>query len=136
SDERESGASWTLTFADTMLAVPQPLTVIRNIADPAHANVAVPLSNPGALHRLVDPDAGDTLLVVTAPPPMRGFVKRQDFVELSLLESAHGIAIHPNSDDIGVEIAADKIILGRPGGLRSEERRVGKEVRCGWWKAH
>jgi len=31
------------------------------------------------LHRFVDPDAGDTLLVVTAPPPMRGFVKRQDF---------------------------------------------------------
>ena len=44
-----------------------------------HANVAVPLSNPGRLHRFVDPDAGDTLLVVTAPPPMRGFVKRQDF---------------------------------------------------------
>jgi len=62
SDERESGANWTLTFADTMLAVPQPLTVIRNIADPAHANVAVPLSNPGALHRLVDPDAGDKIL--------------------------------------------------------------------------
>jgi len=127
SDERESGASWTLTFADTMLAVPQPLTVIRNIADPAHANVAVPLSNPGALHRLVDPDAGDTLLVVTAPPPMRGFVKRQDFVELSLLESVHGVAIHPNSDDIGVEIAADKIILGRPGGLTLSSAGVAVE---------
>src|SRR5437763_3260174 len=127
SDERESGANWTLTFADTMLAVPQPLTVIRNIADPAHANVAVPLSNPGALHRLVDPDAGDTLLVVTAPPPMRGFVKRQDFVELSLLESVHGVAIHPNSDDIGVEIAADKIILGRPGGLTLSSAGVAVE---------
>jgi tetratricopeptide (TPR) repeat protein len=127
SDERESGASWTLTFADTMLAPPQPLNVIRNIADPAHANVAVPLSNPGALHRLVDPDAGDTLLVVTAPPPMRGFVKRQDFVELSLLESVHGVAIHPNSDDIGVEIAADKIILGRPGGLTLSSAGVAVE---------
>ena len=127
SDERESGANWTLTFADTMLAAPQPLTVIRNIADPAHANVAVPLSNPGRLHRLVDPDAGDTLLVVTAPPPMRGFVKRQDFVELSLLESIQGVAIHPNSDDIGVEIAADKIILGRPGGLTLSSAGVAVE---------
>jgi tetratricopeptide (TPR) repeat protein len=127
SDERESGTSWTLTFADKMLAPPQPLTVIRNIADPVHANVAVPLSNPGALHRLLDPDAGDTLLVVTAPPPMRGFVKRQDFVELSLLESVHGVAIHPNSDDIGVEIAADKIILGRPGGLTLSSAGVAAE---------
>ena len=68
-------------------APPLPLMVLRNITDPALANVSVPLANPGLLHRLVDPDAGDTLLVVTAPPPTRGFIKRQDFVELSLLES-------------------------------------------------
>ena len=127
SDDRESGANWTLTFADKMLAPPQPLNVIRNIADPAHANVAVPLSNPGRLHRLIDPDAGDSLMVVTAPPPIRGFVKRQDFVELSLLESAHGVAVHPNSDDVGVEIAADKIILGRPGGLTLSSAGVAAE---------
>ena len=127
SDERESGANWTLTFADQILAPPQPLNVIRNIADPARANVAVPLSNPGRLHRLIDPDAGDVLLVVTAPPPMRGFVKRQDFVELSLLESAHGVAVHPNSEDVGVEIAADKIILGRPGGLTLSSAGVAAE---------
>jgi tetratricopeptide (TPR) repeat protein len=127
SDERESGANWTLTFADQVLAPPQPLNVIRNIADPARANVAVPLSNPGRLHRLIDPDAGDVLLVVTAPPPMRGFVKRQDFVELSLLESAHGVAVHPNSEDVGVEIAADKIILGRPGGLTLSSAGVAAE---------
>jgi tetratricopeptide (TPR) repeat protein len=127
SDERESGANWTLTFADWVLAPPQPLNVIRNIADPAHANVAVPLSNPGRLHRLIDPDAGDMLLVVTAPPPIRGFIKRQDFVELSLLESAHGVAVRPNSDDIGVEVAPDKIILGRPGGLTLSSAGVAAE---------
>ena len=65
----------------------------------------------------MDPDVGDTLLVVTAPPPIRGFIKRQDFVDLSLLDSIHGIAIRPNSDDVAVEIAPDKVILGRPGGL-------------------
>jgi tetratricopeptide (TPR) repeat protein len=127
SDDSETGVDWTLTFADKMLAPPLPLNVIRNIADPAHANVAVPLSNPGRLHRLIDPDAGDALLVVTAPPPMRGFVKRQDFVELSLLESAHGVAVHPNSDDVGVEVAADKIILGRPGGLTLSSAGVAAE---------
>ena len=127
SDERESGANWTLTFGDKVLAPPQPLNVIRNIADPAHANVAVPLSSPGRLHRLIDPDAGDTLLVVTAPPPVRGFVKRQDFVELSLLESAHGVAVRPNSDDIAAEVAADKVILGRPGGLTLSSAGVAAE---------
>ena len=110
-------ARWTLTFADMMQAPTEPLIVTRNISDPAHAKVTVSLANPGRLYRFVDPEVGDALIVVTAPPPVRGFIKRQDFVELSLLESIHGIAIHPNSDDVTVEAAPDRIILGRPGGL-------------------
>jgi tetratricopeptide (TPR) repeat protein len=116
-EDLPGGVNWIVTFADAMQAPTQPLAVIRNIADPTLANVSVPLPKAGLLHRLVDPDAGDALMVVTAMPPARGFIKRQDFVEMSLLESIHGVAIHPNSDDVTGEIASDKIILGRPGGL-------------------
>ncbi len=126
-EEKADGVIWTLTFADTMRAPTQPLVALRNIIDPAFANVAVPLSKPGLLHRLVDPDAGDTTLVITAPPPVRGFIKRQDFVELSLLESIHGVAVRPNSDDVTAEIASDRIILGRPGGLTLSSADVGAE---------
>ena len=117
SDGVGGTANWILTFADTMASPTQPLTAKRNITDPALANVTVALANPGRLHRFVDPEAGDTLLVVTAPPPVRGFIKRQDFVEMSLLESIHGVAVRPNADDVSAELAADKITLGRPGGL-------------------
>jgi hypothetical protein len=127
SDGRTSGISWTLTFADRVQAPPLPLQVLRNITDPALANVTVPLANPGLMHRLIDPDAGDTLLVVTAPPPTRGFIKRQDFVELSLLESVHGVVIHPNSDDITAEVGSDKVMLGRPGGLTLSSADVAAE---------
>jgi tetratricopeptide (TPR) repeat protein len=116
-DDQASGANWTLTFADAMQTPTQPLTATRNISDPAHANVSVSLPGHGRMHRVLDPDAGDALLVVTAPPPVRGFVREQDFVELALLESIHGVAVRLNSDDITTEIAPDKIILGRPGGL-------------------
>jgi tetratricopeptide (TPR) repeat protein len=126
-DDEAGGANWTLTLADTMRTPTQPLAAIRNITDPALANVTVPLSKPGLLHRLVDPDAGDTLMVVTAPPPVRGFIKRQDFVELSLLDSIHGVAVHPNSDDVTAELASDKIILSRPGGLTLSSADVGAE---------
>ena len=101
--------------------------MLRNITDPALANVTVPLANPGLMHRLVDPDAGDTLLVVTAPPPTRGFIKRQDFVELSLLESVHGVVVHPNSDDVNAEVGSDKVMLGRPGGLTLSSADVAAE---------
>ena len=116
-DIKGGNANWTLTFSDTMQTPTQPLAATRNITDPTLANVTVALAKPGRLHRVVDPEAGDTLLVVTAPPPVRGFIKRQDFVEMSLLESIHGVAIRPNSDDVTAEIAPDKITIGRPGGL-------------------
>ncbi|UPK01960.1 tetratricopeptide repeat protein [Bradyrhizobium sp. 170] len=127
SEGRANGAEWTLTFADRGQTPPLPLMVLRNITDPALANVTVPLANPGAMHRLVDPDAGDTLLVVTAPPPTRGLIKRHDFVELSLLESVHGVVAHPNSDDINAEVGADKVMLGRPGGLTLSSADVAAE---------
>lgn len=141
----DSGQEWTVTFADTMQAPPQPLMAIRNITDPALANVTVPLAKPGLMHRFTDPDAGDTLMVVTAPLPIRGFIKRQDFVELALLESIHGVAVHPNSDDVKAEIATDKILLGKPGGLTLSSADVAAEranlaVRpifdIGEWKAN
>ncbi|MCK1359171.1 tetratricopeptide repeat protein [Bradyrhizobium sp. 199] len=117
SEEVGKETNWLLTLADKIQSTPLPLMMSRNITDPALANIAIPFSNPGALHKLTDPDAGDTLYVVTAQRPVRGFIKRQDLVDLSLLESAHGIAVRPNSDEIGVEVGADKVILGKKGGL-------------------
>ncbi len=117
SEEIGKETNWVLALADKIAATPIPLMISRNITDPALANIAIPFANPGLLHKLTDPDAGDTLYVVTAARPVRGFIKRQDLVELSLLESAHGIAIRPNSEEIGVEVGADKVILGKKGGL-------------------
>lgn len=117
SEEVGKETNWLLTLADKIQATPLPLMMSRNITDPALANIAIPFANPGLLHKLTDPDAGDTLYVVTGQRPVRGFIKRQDLVDLSLLESAHGIAIRPNSDEIGVEVGADKVILGKKGGL-------------------
>ncbi|MCK1745517.1 tetratricopeptide repeat protein [Bradyrhizobium sp. 139] len=117
SEEVGKETNWLLTLADKIQATPLPLMMSRNITDPALANIAIPFANPGLLHRLTDPDAGDTLYVVTGQRPLRGFIKRQDLVDLSLLESAHGIAIRPNSDEVGVEVGSDKVILGKKGGL-------------------
>lgn len=117
SEEVGRETNWLLTLADKIQATPLPLMMSRNITDPALATIAIPFANPGQLHTLTDPDAGDTLYVVTAQRPVRGFIKRQDLVDLSLLESAHGIAIRPNSDEVGVEVGADKVILGKKGGL-------------------
>ncbi len=126
-EDLATSTNWTVTFADTVQTPSQALSAIRNIADPALANVTVPLAKAGGLHRFVDPDVGDTLFVVTARPPARGFVKRQDFVELSLLESIHGVAIRPNSEDVTADVGPDKIVLGKPGGLTLSPADSGAE---------
>jgi tetratricopeptide (TPR) repeat protein len=126
-EDKAAGVNWTVTFSDTMQTPTQPLVAIRNITDPTLANVTVPLARPGVVHRLVDPDSGDALMVVTAQPPVRGFIRRQDFVELSLLESIHGVAVRANSDDVTANIAPDKIILGKPGGLTLSSADIGAE---------
>src|SRR4029079_16452630 len=58
---------------------------------------------------------------------IRGFIKRQDFVEFSLLESIHGLAIRPTSDDVTAVITSDNVVLARPGGLTLSSAEVGAE---------
>ena len=76
-------ASLDVHVADVSPSSPQPLTTLRNIADPARASVTVPFVEPGRLHRLVDPDTGDAVFAVTALLPARAFVKPQNFVEFA-----------------------------------------------------
>lgn len=106
-----------LSLANTEEFPSRPLAVMRNIADPAQANVSVALEHPGPMLRLADPDAGDTLTIVTAKLPAQGFIRRQSLVEFALLESIHGVVIQPNADDLSIQVLPDKVVLGRAGGL-------------------
>src|SRR3569623_1110922 len=106
-----------LPLADKDVSASQPLVAERNVGDPTRANVSIAISQPGPLLRFHDPEVGDTLSVVTAPLPARGFLRPQNFVEFSLLESVQGVAVSTNSDDVGVEAYPDKIVISRPGGL-------------------
>jgi hypothetical protein len=69
------------------------------------------------LHRIRDPEGGEEIIVVTAPMPARGIAREHSFVDLQLLESAHGLALVPRSDDLAVEIVPNGVGIARPGGL-------------------
>jgi len=116
-DVSADGNAWTLDISDTSQSLPQPLTSIRNIAERSRATVSVPISGASRVVKFSDPETGDAFMAVTAPQPPRGFIKPQNFVDFSFLASAQGIVVHQNSDDLQIEIAADKISVGRPGGL-------------------
>jgi tetratricopeptide (TPR) repeat protein len=111
------GPVWTVTIGDVALEPTRPLGTLRNMGGSARASVSIPFDRPSQLHRLADPEVGDTLMVVTALAPARGFVKPQDFIEFRALASTHGVVIQPLADDVTAEVSPEKIIVTRPGGL-------------------
>jgi tetratricopeptide (TPR) repeat protein len=111
------GATWTVTIGDIMLDQTQPLGIVRVAQAAGRASATIALADPRKVHRLTDPDIGDTLFVVTALGPARGFVKAQEFVEFNALVSTHGVVIQPLADDVVVDTMADKVTVARPGGL-------------------
>jgi len=110
------GPTWTVIVGDTAPEPSQPLSIARNVSTPRPTAI-IPINDPSQVHRLVDPEIGDSLYVVTALGPPRGLLKAQDFVEFRALATHHGIAVQPIADDISVELAGDKVVIGRPAGL-------------------
>jgi len=111
------GLAWTVVVGDVMLEPTQPLSIVRLVQAGGRASATIPFDQPGQLHRISDEEVGDTLLVVTALGPARGFLKPQEFVEFGTLVSTHGVVIQPRADDLMAEVSSDKIVLTRPGGL-------------------
>lgn len=109
--------NWTVAIGDTITNPSLPVGVMRNVVNEKRASANIPFDDPRALHRIEDPEVGDTLLVVTGLGPARGIPKPQDFVDFRALASVQGIAIQPQADDLNVELSADRILIARPSGL-------------------
>jgi tetratricopeptide (TPR) repeat protein len=111
------GATWVVNIGSQITAPTRALAVARNGTTPSKATATVKIADPRQLHRIEDPEVGDTLLVVTALAPARGFINGQEFVEFRMLASAQGIVVQPLADDLSVELSPDRATLSRPTGL-------------------
>ena len=117
SSASTNGLAWTIALGDIALDRTAPLTIARASIGAERAAGVVPFDAPHAVHRLADPDVGDTLLVVTALAPARGVLRTQDFVEFRALASTHGLVVQPLADDVAAELHRDKVLITRPNGL-------------------
>ncbi len=111
------GSTWSITIGDSITHPSTPLSIDRSLANGPRPSIAIPLEKAHEVHRIADPDMGDSLLVVTAPGPARGFIRPQDFVEFRALASTHGVAVQPLADDVQVRLTPETVVVGRPGGL-------------------
>jgi tetratricopeptide (TPR) repeat protein len=111
------GAAWTVHIGDSTIDTQRGLDIARNLIGSNRSSISIALDAPHLVHRIDDPETGDRLMVVTAFPPARGFLKTRDFVEFRVLASATGVPIEPLADDVKVELAPDKVVVSRPMGL-------------------
>jgi tetratricopeptide (TPR) repeat protein len=109
-----SGTSWAVTIGDMVLEPTSPLSVGRSIISGGRPAAVIALEGPQRVEHLSDPEIGDTLIVVTAFGPTRGFLKTQEFVEFRVLASTHGVVIQPLADDVNVTTLSDRIVIARP----------------------
>ena len=110
------GATWTITLGPGDQGPPGVVRVQRDEAEgPATVKAAVAGATKVVL--MADPQAGDSLNVVTALGPAKGLASRRDFAQLSVLSSVQGLAIESHIEDLTVSRDGDIVRIGRPLGL-------------------
>ncbi|MGI9412864.1 MAG: hypothetical protein ACR2PM_04305 [Hyphomicrobiales bacterium] len=118
------GKSWVLTLGTMVVTPSAPVSLKRGFRTDGRAKISIRFQEAAEVHQIKDPEIGDKILVATGYGPQRGMLKAQDFVEFSVLKSAHGIAIRPLADDLRVRLSGDDILITRSGGLTLSSSRV------------
>jgi len=88
----------------------------RNQEDPAHSSLTTLLPGATRLVEIVDPVAGDRLILVPAAAGHAALSERS-YAEFAALKSASGLVLTPYSDDLSVSVNAARVTITRNGGL-------------------
>jgi tetratricopeptide (TPR) repeat protein len=120
------GNTWTISLGPGDHAPPGHISVGRD-PDSGFAALKAPVSGATRVVRLADPVVGDEVTVVTALGPAKGVGARRDYVQLSLLESAQGLAVETHADGVRISREGDIVHLGRDKGLALSPNWVGQE---------
>ncbi len=107
------GTDWTVTIAEDKRMLRSNVPIARFAATPADTKVELDLGKPATVYWLTDPEIGDDLAVVTAGANVRGVASTRKFVDFSLIETAHGVAVEPAVDDLFVGIDPDGNVIVR-----------------------
>lgn len=118
------GNAWSLVIGDMILEPSIPLQLERTVRADGDSVLRVLYQDPRNIREVKDPFVGDTISVVTGLGPPRGLLKPQKFVDLDALSSAQGVAVVPKSDDVGMKLLGDDVIIEKRGGLSLSSKHL------------
>ena len=111
-----TGSTWSVILEPSSSPPFNPVTLGRDDSN-GPAALTTALAGATGVYWVDDPAVGDKIGVVTALAPAKGLPSQHDMVEVTLLQSAQGLAVESKIDDLSVTFAGDIVKLGRPKGL-------------------
>jgi tetratricopeptide (TPR) repeat protein len=113
---RQQGSTLRVVIAPHVSDTPTAIGFVRNDDDPKRATLSTLV--PGAMRSIAqtDPTAGDALVIIPAFAG-RASLDMRTYAQFAVLPTASGLVLAPFSDDLNVQVASSRVIIGEPGGL-------------------
>ncbi len=120
--------AWRILLGETAFGDTQNINLIPDLHDPEQARIFAKLPSANLVHRIVDPEVGDEVLVVTAFGPPQGLISSRKYIDFLALPSAHGLAFQPISEDLEVSTHEGMVFVDKVGGLSVTGAGSGAEL--------
>ncbi len=121
--QAEAGA-WIITLGEKIVKPVVPLELRPAVNYRFQPIIDVAFDGHGPIHKIIDPEIGDELTIVTGRGPARGLVASRYFVEFTALSSAHGLVLQFLSDDMFARATEEGIEIGRTSGLSLSDHEL------------
>jgi hypothetical protein len=110
------GSNLKVVIASQVTPTAVAMGFARNQENPTHSTISTLMAGNLRVEQVVDPQAGDELMVVLGVPG-RFVPSERNYIEFSTLVSAAGLVVMPYVDDLSVGINGNRVTITRPGGL-------------------
>ncbi len=113
---KQSGKTWTVSIGGQGDLASQKLTP-RRTAAVGGSGIVVDVPDIGTVFDLYNQETGEKISVVPIKKHTVALDRSLKFVDVSLPDTAHGLAIVPHADDVTVTQRGDQVYISRPQGL-------------------
>ncbi|MEQ1782864.1 MAG: hypothetical protein ABMA14_15980 [Hyphomonadaceae bacterium] len=104
-------STWALKIAPTADKPERFVKADRKAGEDGRARIEAMLIGASGIVWFEDPVIGDQLAAAVSYGPSTASATPRDFVEASLLVTAHGLAIVPKSDDVRITLEGERVVV-------------------------
>ena len=116
---RREGLLWIVDLMYQPIRPREPADLILQRKTAFGPRIFIPLDEAPQVLPLLDPEVGDLMYVIPVFARGKGVAHARSFVDVSFLQTAQGIAIIPNIEDINVFASTSGVeVRGPKGGMR------------------